>query len=94
MEEDSGSATTTRKPQPPFSRRIVSVTSIIVAEGFDRDFSTTFINTLSEIVHQYGLRDAITITADGRLVAGARWFAAVRKLGWETVEVAIIDGAA
>ncbi len=69
------------------------VTSIVATDGFDRDFSVAYIDLLSSIISQYGLRDAITITTDHRLVAGAHWFAAVRKLGWETVEVAIVQGA-
>jgi ParB-like chromosome segregation protein Spo0J len=87
-----GSATA-RLP-PPFVRRSVPVTSILVREGFDQDFITSYIDMLAEIVREYGLRDPITITADGRLIAGARWFAAVRKLGWETVEVAVVKDAA
>jgi hypothetical protein len=78
----------------PFVRRSVSVTSILVREGFDQDIITSNIDMLAEIVRQYGLRDPITITADGRLVAGAHWLAAVRKLGWSTVEVVVVSGAA
>jgi ParB family chromosome partitioning protein len=80
-------------PLSPFARRAVPVTSIVVGEGFDRDLSASYVNMLAEIVSKFGLRDAITITADGRLVAGARWLAAVRQLGWETVEVAVVEGA-
>jgi hypothetical protein len=78
----------------PFLRRTMPVSSIIVGEDFAQDFTTSYIDMLAEIVSKYGLRDAITITADGRLVAGAHWFSAVRKLGWEMVEVAIVDDAA
>ena len=78
----------------PFIRQVVPVRSIIAARSFDRDFSDSYVDMLSSIVCRYGLRDAITITADGRLVAGARWLAAVRKLGWETVEVAVVGGSA
>jgi ParB-like chromosome segregation protein Spo0J len=80
--------------EKPFIRDVVAVTSIVATEGFDQDFTTSYIDMLAEIVSKYGLRDAITITADGRLVAGARWFAAIRKLGWDTVEVAIVHGEA
>jgi ParB family chromosome partitioning protein len=76
----------------PFARRVVRVASIIVGDGFDSDISTSNIDMLAAIVRRYGLRDAITITSDHRLVAGARWLAAVRKLGWETVEVAVVEG--
>jgi hypothetical protein len=89
--EARGSAT--GQMVPPFVRRAVPVTSIVVCEGFDQDFIPSYIDMLAQIVRNYGLRDAITITANGRLVAGARWLAAVRKLGWETVEVAIVDDA-
>jgi len=78
----------------PFLRRTIPVSSIVVGEGFAQDFTTSYIDMLAEIVRKYGLREAITITADGRLVAGARWFAAIRKLGWDTVEVAIVHGEA
>jgi ParB family chromosome partitioning protein len=77
----------------PFIRQVVPVKSIIADSGFDQDFSDSYIDMLSSIVCRYGLRDAITITADGRLVAGARWLAAVRQLGWETVEVAVVEDA-
>jgi hypothetical protein len=90
---DVRDSATGRLPSP-FERRSVPVTSILVPEGFDQDFITSYIDMLTEIIRQYGLRDPITITADGRLVAGARWLAAVRKLEWDTVEVAIVSGAA
>jgi hypothetical protein len=79
--------------QIPFVRKVVPIGSIVVGEGFDQDFITSYIDMLAEIVRKYGLRDAITITADGRLVAGARWLAAVMKLGWNTVEVAVVEDA-
>ena len=78
------------EPLSRFARQVVPVTSIFVREGFDRDLSPHYIDLLAEIVSRYGLRDAITVTTDGGLVAGARWLAAVRKLGWETVEVAVV----
>jgi hypothetical protein len=77
----------------PFARQVVRVASIIVGEGFESDTGTSNIEMLSAIVRRYGLRDTITITADGRVVAGARWLAAVRQLGWEFVEVAIVEDA-
>jgi ParB-like chromosome segregation protein Spo0J len=82
------------RSQTPFERRSVPVASILVREGFDQDFNIPYVEMLAEIVQKYGLRDAITITLDGRLVAGARWLAAVKKLNWDTVEVAIVHGAA
>jgi ParB-like chromosome segregation protein Spo0J len=81
------------RPPSPFERRAVPVTSILVREGFDQDFSTPYVEMLAAIVRKYGLRDPITITADGRLVAGARWLAVVKELNWDTVEVAIVEDA-
>ncbi len=78
----------------PFQRQIVPVASIKVDVGFDEKMSHQSVEMLAAIVARYGLRDPITITVDGRLVAGARWFAAVKKLCWENVEVVIVGGAA
>lgn len=80
-------------PLPPYARKIVPIGSILVDADFDHDLSIRYIDLIAAIVCRYGLRDAITITAEGRLIAGARWFAAVRKLGWESVEVAVVEDA-
>jgi ParB family transcriptional regulator, chromosome partitioning protein len=86
---------TARSPSEvsPFARKLVRVDAITVGEGFERDLRLTNIDMLAAIVQRYGLRDPITITNEHELVAGARWLAAVKKLGWEIVEVAIVDGA-
>jgi ParB family chromosome partitioning protein len=39
-----------------------------------------------------GLINPITVTTDGRLVAGERRLAACRLLGWETVPAIVVDG--
>jgi ParB-like chromosome segregation protein Spo0J len=94
--DDAGNPTTVSEKQSitPFKRLIVSVASIIVDADFDQKTSRASIDMLAAIVAKYGLRDPITITVEGRLVAGARWFAAIKKLGWETVEVVVVGGAA
>jgi hypothetical protein len=92
-EDDFRVAIAAERWTPPFARRVVRVASIELDADFDRDLSTTYIEMIAVIVGKYGLRDAITFTADGRLVAGARWLAAVRKLGWEFVEVTVVEDA-
>jgi ParB family chromosome partitioning protein len=46
---------------------------------------------LANDIRNVGLRHAIVITPDKRLVWGARRLAAVRELGWATVPVRVVD---
>jgi hypothetical protein len=77
---------------PKFRRAVVPVDSIIVEETFGREFDDPYVATLAAIVERYGLRDAITVSPDLKLRAGDRLLAAVKRLGWERVEVVIVEG--
>lgn len=78
----------------PFTRRIVPIDWIQTGDAYDTDVSDSEIERLSFVVMRFGLKDPISVLADGSLVAGARWLAAVKKLGWKTVEVVIVGGCA
>ncbi|MCT1438721.1 ParB N-terminal domain-containing protein, partial [Brachybacterium paraconglomeratum] len=50
------------------------------------------IDALAASIDRDGLLQPITITPDGVLVCGARRLAAIRKLGWRTVNVWVRSG--
>jgi ParB-like chromosome segregation protein Spo0J len=77
--------------QTPFARKVMPVGLIGVATEVDQSFSEKYINLLAAIVAKNGLMHPITINVDGRLLAGGHWLAAVKKLGWETVEVIVVS---
>ena len=62
-----------------------TVTSIQVGHRHRRDLGD--LNALTASIEREGLLQPITITPDGLLVCGARRLAAVRQLGWRTVNV-------
>jgi ParB-like chromosome segregation protein Spo0J len=73
-----------------FRKEVVKVASIEV-EPADRRYSEGYIDLLSAIISKYGLMQPIITHADGRLLAGAHLLAAVKRLGWETVEVHVVE---
>jgi hypothetical protein len=78
---------------PQVRRAIVPVDSIIVGETFGRELEDAYVCILAAVVERYQLRDPITVTPNRRLLAGHRWLAAVKKLGWTAVEVIILEVA-
>jgi ParB family chromosome partitioning protein len=62
-----------------------AVASIRVGQRHRRDLGD--LNALVSSIRREGLLQPITITPDGLLVCGARRLAAVRTLGWKTVNV-------
>ncbi|MCI2182840.1 MAG: ParB N-terminal domain-containing protein, partial [Bifidobacterium psychraerophilum] len=62
-----------------------AVASIRVGQRHRRDLGD--LNALVSSIEREGLLQPITITPDGFLVCGARRLAAVRQLGWKTVNV-------
>ena len=50
------------------------------------------IDALVESITRDGLLQPITITPDGMLICGARRLAAIRRLGWKTVNVWVRSG--
>jgi hypothetical protein len=78
---------------PKFQRAVVPLDSIAVGETFGRELDDAHVGMLAGIVERYGMRDPITVTPDLRLLAGHRWLTAVKKLGWPTVEVVIVEAS-
>jgi ParB family chromosome partitioning protein len=62
-----------------------AVASIRVGDRHRRDLGD--LDALTASIERDGLLQPITITPDGLLVCGARRLAAVRQLGWKTVNV-------
>mgnify|MGYP006367038787 CR=1 FL=1 len=50
------------------------------------------LDPLVESIAREGLLQPITITPDGMLICGARRLAAIRRLGWKTVNVWVRSG--
>ncbi|NUM41502.1 MAG: ParB N-terminal domain-containing protein, partial [Leptospiraceae bacterium] len=49
------------------------------------------ISALKESIHRIGLLHPIIIDLDNKLIAGERRLEAVKELGWEHVEVKVVD---
>ncbi len=50
------------------------------------------IGALAASINRVGLLHSIAVTADLRLVAGARRLEAVKKLGWQSVSITVVQG--
>jgi hypothetical protein len=72
-------------------RAEVPVDSIIVDDEYGRVRDDANID--AELVERFGLIYPITCDENLRLLAGDQWLAAVKKLGWPTVEVLIVEAA-
>jgi ParB family chromosome partitioning protein len=64
------------------------ITDITIGERVRRDMGD--IADLAESIRKIGLLNAVVVTSDGTLVAGARRLAACRSLGWKTIPVTIL----
>jgi ParB family chromosome partitioning protein len=62
-----------------------TVESIIVGARHRRDFGD--LDALVASIDRLGLLQPITVTLDGVLICGARRLAAIKRLGWRTVNV-------
>ena len=49
------------------------------------------IGTLMESMKNHGLLNPITVTSKGELIAGHRRLESARRLGWEYIDVLILD---
>ena len=67
-----------------------SVVSITIGQRHRADLGD--IDTLAASIKRDGLLQPITVTPDGVLVCGARRLAAVRQLGWRTLNVWVRSG--
>lgn len=67
-----------------------SVASIWAGRRHREDYGD--VDALIESIVRDGLLQPITITPDGMLICGARRLAAIRKLGWKTVNVWVRSG--
>ena len=67
-----------------------SVASIWAGRRHREDYGD--LDALVESIVRDGLLQSITITPDGMLICGARRLAAIRKLGWKTVNVWVRSG--
>ncbi|ALN13898.1 ParB N-terminal domain-containing protein [Acidipropionibacterium acidipropionici] len=67
-----------------------TVESILVGQRHRTDYGD--LDELAASIEREGLLQPITITPDGVLVCGARRLAAIRKLGWKSVNVWVRSG--
>ncbi|MBO1901830.1 ParB N-terminal domain-containing protein [Leucobacter weissii] len=67
-----------------------SVASIWAGRRHREDYGD--LDALTESILRDGLLQPITITPDGMLICGARRLAAIRQLGWKTVNVWVRSG--
>ena len=67
-----------------------TVESITVGVRHRKDLGD--LGPLAESIRRYGLLQPITITPDGLLVCGVRRLAAIKQLGWRTVNVWVRSG--
>ena len=69
--------------------RVVPVGSIKVANRIRKEFGD--ISSLANDIKENGLLNPVTITTDGKLLAGERRLRAVQELGWKTVDARVVD---
>lgn len=69
--------------------RVVPVSSIKVANRIRKEFGD--IDSLAEDIKENGLINPVTLTPDGKLLAGERRLRAVKSLGWENVDARIVE---
>lgn len=69
--------------------RVVPVGSIKVANRIRKEFGD--IDSLAEDIKENGLINPVTLTPDGKLLAGERRLRAVKSLGWEKVDARVVE---
>jgi len=57
----------------------------------DEIYDTTDVSSLAKSIEDNGLLEPLVISRDGVLISGHRRLAAVKSLGWEDVEVRVVD---
>lgn len=67
----------------------VRIETVRVVGRFRKDLGD--IRSLAQSIAQIGLINAITITPDGRLIAGERRLEACRSLGWQIIGARVVD---
>ena len=67
----------------------VRVTDIILTNRIRK--STGDLDGLRESIRSVGLLNPILIDMDNHLIAGYRRYEAIKQLGWEYIEVRILD---
>lgn len=72
-------------------RRMVPISDVKVDPSLMRQINQSLVEKLAKMIAAFGLRHPITVTTDLQLVAGAKWFAAARMLGWVNVEVVVVE---
>jgi ParB-like chromosome segregation protein Spo0J len=75
--------------RPTAKRAEVSVDSIVVDDAFWNVRDDADID--AEILKRFGLLYPIIVDRNLTLLAGDPWLMAVKKLGWPTVEVLIVE---
>ena len=69
--------------------KVVPVGSIKVANRIRKEFGD--IESLAADIKENGLINPVTLTPDGKLLAGERRLRAVKSLGWENVDARIVE---
>jgi hypothetical protein len=84
-----GGAGLERRPRQEVTRCEVAVNSIFVGDDAAECCHDTHVD--AELIERFGLVYPITVNKEMNLLSGDRWLAAVKKLGWPTVEVSIVE---
>lgn len=71
--------------------RVVPVGSIKVANRIRKEFGD--ISSLANDIKENGLLNPVTLTPDGKLLAGERRLRAVQELGWQTVDARVVENS-
>ena len=71
--------------------RVVPVGSIKVVNRIRKEFGD--ITSLANDIKENGLLNPVTLTPDGKLLAGERRLRAVQQLGWKTVDARVVENS-